>query len=139
MLVGWWAYALEDWITLRMQFPMIMFLLAQTVLINRGSLYFRGYAPPISLWGRIATFRWIIPGYDRALLAFPLALLALPAVILAGAPFGIEPRQCTPAVAAIMVFITLSTPPTLRNWRLTGRHRLVAAIPKISQEFVQVG
>jgi hypothetical protein len=139
MLVGWWAYALEDWITIRMESPVVAILLVQTVLMQRGSLYFRGYAPPMNLAGRIATFRWIIPGYDRAFLAFVLALLAFPTVLLVGASFGIDPRRCIPAVGALVVFLMLSTPPTLRNWRLTGQHRLVAAIPKGSQEFVQVG
>ncbi len=139
MLVGWWAYALEDWIFTRIESPVMAFLFVQIVMMQRGTLYFRGYAPPISLGGRIATFRWIIPGYDRAFLAFLLALLSFPAVVLVGTSLGMNPRQCNPVIAALVVFFTLSTPPTLRNWRLTGRHRLAAAIPKVTQEFVQVG
>ncbi len=139
MLVGWWTYALEDWITARFESSMIAIVLVQLVVAHRGNLYLRGYAPPIGLGGRIATFRWIIPGYDRALLVFPMALLAFPTVLLLGASLGVVPHRCMPVVAAVVVFLTLSTPPTLRNWRLTGRHRLVAAIPKGSQDYVQVG
>jgi hypothetical protein len=138
MLVGWWAFALADWISTRFEF-MTVLLLAQILVTYRGGQFFRGYAPPISLGGRITTFRWIIPGYDRALLVFPLALLAFITVMLVGASLGVEPHRCMPVVAGLVVFITLSTPPSLRNWRLTGRHRLVAAIPKGTQEFVQVG
>ena len=138
MLVGWWLYALEDWISSRFEFPMIAIALFQ-LMMQRGILYFRGYAPPISVGGRIATFRWIIAGYDRAIVFFVLAFLAFPVVMVTVALLGIDPRRCVPLIAALVVYFTLSTPPSLRNWRLTGQHRLVAAIPRGSQEFVQVG
>ena len=60
----------------------------------------------------------------------------------------IGPERCTcrwiayqtiPAFAALLVLIALTTPPKLRRWRLTGQHRLVHAIHKASQEYVQVG
>lgn len=140
MLVGWWVYALEDWAPAAVQPQVIMLVMFQFVLMGRGMRYFQGYSPPISLSGRIATFQWIIPGYDRALVAFALAIAALPVVtaiwiVLGGWP----PRRCVSVLAAVTVLIMLATPPTLRNWRLTGRHRLVPAIPKGSRDFVQVG
>ncbi len=36
---------------------------------HRCVVYLITCRPPISFWGRIVTFRWIIPGYDRALAA----------------------------------------------------------------------
>jgi hypothetical protein len=139
MLVGWWVYALEDWAPAWFQPQSVIPILFQFTMVGRGFRYFQGYAPPISLSGRILTFRWIIPGYDRALVAFALLILAFPAVVTLGILLGVTARQGLPVIAAVMVLITLITPPTLRNWRLTGGHRLVAAIPKASRDFVQVG
>jgi len=140
MLAGWWVFALQDWLFDRFAQPVVMILVFQTLLLRRGMLYLQGYAPPISLAGRIATFRWIIPGYDRALLVFLLALVAMPAVPVLGMLFlGVHPRASLPVLVGLMVLIALITPPSLRNWRLTGRHRLVAAIPKNSRDFVQIG
>jgi hypothetical protein len=45
----------------------------------RLAIYEIGHAPPISLWGRLWTGRWIVPGYDSILLT-PVAVGALGAV-----------------------------------------------------------
>ena len=93
--------------------------------IMRCVTYIAGYVPPISLLGRVLTGRLVIPGYDRVvvtplvaagsgfLLWLPLGAFGLPAVL--GYP-----------VSLIVFFaVLLNGGPTLRNWRLTGRHRMV--------------
>ena len=138
MLTGWWFYALGAWLSPQTLFQFALMLPA-SYLFQRGVHYFRGYAPPISFGGRITTFRWIIPGYDQAILYIPLAIVVLPSVMVFVAYLGMDPRQATPAVAALLVLIALTFPPSLRRWRLTGQHRLVPAIPKASKDYVQVG
>jgi hypothetical protein len=138
MLTGWWFYALGAWVSLQMLFQ-VAFMLPTSYMFQRGAHYFRGYAPPISFGGRIATFRWIIPGYDQASLFIWLTILAFPSVIALHAYLGMDPRQAAPVLSALLVLIALTSPPTLRRWRLTGQHRLVPAIPKASKDYVQVG
>lgn len=142
MLTGWWFFALGAWIDggwlLQGALMGGYFLLMQRYLS-----YFRGYAPPISFAGRIVTLRWIIPGYDQAALFIVLAVIALPAgAILVGVLsglLGLDMHQALPLFPASLVLIALTSPPKLRRWRLTGRHRLVPAINKATQEYVQVG
>jgi hypothetical protein len=138
MLIGWWVYALGSWLTPQTLFQTSIMATA-SYLFQRGTHYFRGYAPPISFGGRIATFRWIIPAYDQAILYILLAILALPSVMVLVAFLGMDPRRSAPVLSALLALITLTTPPKLRRWRLTGQHRLVPAIPKASKDYVQVG
>jgi hypothetical protein len=138
MLSGWWFYALGAWFSPQILFQ-FAFMLPASQFFQRGIHYFRGYASPISFGGRIATFRWIIPGYDQAMLFILLAFLALPTVLSLAAYLGMDPRLAAPVLAALLVLIGLTTPPSLRRWRLTGQHRLVPAIPKVSKDYVQVG
>jgi hypothetical protein len=138
MLTGWWFFALGAWISTQWLSP-FLFMLAIALLMRRSVLYFQGYESPISFGGRIATFRWIIPGYDQAALFVLLTPLAIAAVTGLMMYFQLEQNQSLPALASLVVLIALTTPPTLRRWRLTGQHRLVPAIPKASQDYVQVG
>ncbi len=101
--------------------------LAATV---RWATYCGEYQPPISTWGRLRTGRLVLPGYDRAVVA-PLAVLALSAL-----PFALDAADLPlPVVAAVPTFavvaIVLNAGPTLRNWQLTGHHRIVARRPQI--------
>ena len=140
MLAGWWGFALEPWVPSSAHPPLALALIFQALLACRVSGYVVGYAPPISLAGRVATFRWIIPGYDRALLVLPLTILT-PFIVMVvfGIIFKFDPHWWVPVIVATTTLVVLTTPPTLRNWRLTGSHRLVPAIPKGSQDFVQIG
>ncbi len=89
---------------------------------RRASTYW-GRLPPISLWGRVRTLRWIIPGYDQIFLA-PLSIFVVETVAdLARKHFDLL------VVAPVSVFLTLliafNMGPTLRNWHTTGKHRMV--------------
>ena len=93
-----------------------------------------GYRPPISLLGRIATGRWIIPSYDRALVA-PLAGLlivgaALPRLISVSAqPSAFE----MPILVTTVLLVVLLSGPTFRDWALTSECRIVARRPQPQQ------
>ena len=42
-------------------------------------------------------------------------------------------------LVAVLVFLVLSMPPSLRKWRLTGQHRLTPGLGPASQNLVKVG
>jgi hypothetical protein len=110
------------------------------LVIGRTLTYVVGYPPPISLLGRIRTGRWIIPRYDQVFLA-PLCT-ALVGVLATDRfrPGNLGDDIWMPIGVAMGVMITLTTPPTLAQWRLTGEHRIIpTANQKSAQGYVKVG
>lgn len=105
--------------------------------VVRCFVYCNGYLPPISFLGRLATLRWIIPGYDRILVAPLLALLVGGALEVAGKLLGADPLYARPVNIAVILAICLGMGPTLKTWRLTGEHRI--AITTLRTETVRVG
>ncbi len=127
LLAGWWLHAFAANLSdasdqgefLRFAFCLVGVGAALTRFIS----YFWGYLPPISLWGRVRTMRWIIAGYDQIFLA-ALSIAAVVTVAdLARKQFDLL------VVAPVSVFLTLliafNMGPTLRNWHTTGKHRIV--------------
>jgi hypothetical protein len=139
LLTGWWVYSLESWIV-NPGFPVLVLMYAAfPLLVVRRQLYFQGYAPPISLSGRFATFRWFIPGYDQALFGLLAPIVMVPVVIVAGQSLGVGFAHSIPVAIAVLVFLVLSMPPSLRKWRLTGQHRLTPGMGQAGANFVKVG
>lgn len=95
------------------------------VAVSRLLVYLPGTRPPISLLGRIATRRWIVPGYDRVFLT-PLIGLAvgclLPSTL---AVAGVPVMVAVPLSVSLAGAILLAGGPTLEAWRLTGEYRMV--------------
>lgn len=147
LLCGWLGYAamgsaIND--TLRRAYggeliatslPWLFFVIASVALsLGRLGLYASVLRPPLSLAGRLATGRLIIPGYDRILLA-PALTLGLGGVFifrLLERP-GISPPGFA-AEAALLVFCALAPGPTLRRWQLTGQGRAVYGNVKTARE-----
>lgn len=92
--------------------------------VGRIVTYLAGIRPPISLLGRLATGRPIIPGFDRVFVA-PLATVAcgvlIPAVL---SNVGVNLGAALALAVGVMIWITTTRGPTLAEWRLTGNHRL---------------
>ncbi|MHB1557076.1 MAG: hypothetical protein ACYC61_06320 [Isosphaeraceae bacterium] len=125
----WWFYALVSLLPeprARHGISAVGFILVILVsAILRFGGYFQGYIGPLSLWARIRTNRWVIPSFDRLFVAPACTLLAgLAALVLLGA-FGVpEPARFTVA-GGMAALAALITPPRLREWRLTGGHRII--------------
>lgn len=145
MLAIWWPYVLVSLIpdsnarsslsAAALAIPMIV------APISRIALYKTGYSSPMSFWGRIWTFRWIIPAYDRIFVAPLCALIAGPATVIFLRPCSLpEPIRNTMA-SGMVVLVAILTPPRLRRWRLTGQHRIVNTLPAQHPQnnFVKVG
>ena len=143
LLVGWWAYAglaiLPDpRDAMALGFVTSVYLTFGAVT-GRMVIYCQHYRPPISLWGRIWTFRWIIPRYDQVLVAPALA-----ALVGFGAPWlfarlGLPPEIALPIAISLVLLIILNMGPRLQHWALTGRHRLVPGmLTRNKREFVRL-
>ena len=104
----------------------IFFYVTPFAFFIRLLVYIGPCRPPISLWGRIMTARWIIPGYDCVFVA-PLCTLL---VALIGLAVGIvaDPAYwgtvVYPLTMAAALIVALNMGPSLARWRLTGHHRI---------------
>jgi hypothetical protein len=91
----------------------------------RFLVYLSGaYLPPISLRGRLATARIVIPGYDKILLA-PLCGFALSIIpSLAFLHWGFSGPACLGITVGLVLAANFGLGPGLNVWRLTGAHRI---------------
>ncbi len=111
------------------------------VALGRLAMTLAGHAPPISLFGRIARLRPLIPGYDQVFLA-PFAA----AFVAAAGPFTLEqagvPIDVAIAASGSLAMMTLALAgPDRRAWQLTAPCRVVSGIAGTGKagEFVQTG
>jgi hypothetical protein len=149
MLIGWWESCLLSLSpdprlkeTMGLAFLMgSLGLVGLVVPFSRLQIYTNFYPSSISIWGRIRTGRWIIPGYDRCFVGPLLSFLAMPAVFGSCLAAGIPVDISLLATITAVMGLALITPPGLKQWRSTGKHRMVAG--QISQignaEVVKVG
>jgi hypothetical protein len=131
LLVGWWFHAvaaLQQDPGDRWGFLFTGVSLAATAVPGfRLLVYLPGYAPPINLLGRLATGRWLIPGYDQVFVAPLLALwvgVSLPPFLLLA---GVNELVAMPLGLTVVLFLVLAVGPSVKTWRLTGHHRIVPA------------
>jgi hypothetical protein len=119
-------------------FVFVQFLMM--MVLGRIIAYTEGYAPPISLWGRIRTFRWIIPGYDQIFVA-PLCVVLIGMLAVDRfRPAFLSDEVALAGGLALAMMVATTAGPDLTRWRLTGRHRLVPSnTKKAGQELVKVG
>jgi hypothetical protein len=134
LLLGWWVFLILnriEWALLHQKNPEELnsltptYILTGFLLVGRLIAYepFR-YLSPISLAGRFATGRWIIPAYDRVFLAPALMVAAVCLVprVLIGA--GIGYPLVNALTSSIVASIALTAGPSVRRWILTGGHRI---------------
>jgi hypothetical protein len=142
-LGGWWAYVGASFIPDgQNRIGVLLFGLMITTTIChlvRLGIYIQGYRSPLSFVGRIATGRWIIPGYDQVYIA-PLATLFAGAAT-AGLLIvcGLPPDVGLAAGLATTALVALIAPPRLRRWRLTGHHHIVVAASARKPFFIEAG
>lgn len=140
LLAGWWMHAgvvlFEiggpggNWKDL-LAVGMISVLACGLAACLRLVIYYWAHQSPIGFWGRVFTFRWIIPGYDQAVIG-PLLTVLAPVItvsFLAWRHDFLSPYTCVlPLVFGLLMAFT--TGPSLRRWELTGKFRLVPGITK---------
>lgn len=87
--------------------------------------YVVGHLPPISLLGRLATGRLVIPGYDVVFVAPLAAVVAVFAVPHGFATAGFAPYVGIAVGAGLAVGILATAGPDRARWQLTAPCRLV--------------
>jgi hypothetical protein len=142
-LGGWWVHVGASFIPdrqNRLGVLLIGLMITTTIChLLRLGIYIQGYQSPLSLWGRIATTRWIIPGYDQVYIA-PLATLFVGAATAGlSVVCGLPPDVGITAGLATTALVALIAPPRLRRWRLTGHHHIVVASSARKPFFVEAG
>jgi hypothetical protein len=109
-----------------MLLPFVPFIVTLAAFV-RLAFYMIGHLPPISLWGRLATGRLIIPRYDAVFVAPVLAVVVGVAGPLAFALPGLRAYAYVGAAVgtglAFAILLTLG--PDRTAWRLTAPARLV--------------
>jgi len=127
LLAGAWTYAIswqsdapENPVDARGAFIVLLIVASLARLL----IYVYQGAAPVSLIGRVATGRLVLPGYDKILIAPAIAaLLALitPQLLIQFDFPGPSWKGITVGLVASALF---GIGPTLANWRLTGTHRI---------------
>jgi hypothetical protein len=126
-LAGWWLHAVGSVFPPPERdkfFELAVLLVAWIGAQARCMAYLIGYAPPIGVWGRLATGRWIIPGYDKVFLAPAAALLVALIVPRELMTAGVPADVAWPLALTLTLLVLLRGGPGLAEWRLTGQHRL---------------
>ena len=143
LLAGWCVYAVAAAQPDPREGSQMSFVLFLAVLIGSCMFRFFRYAiehrPPISIFGRIATGRLIIPGYDR-ILAAPLCMLVVGAI----SPIALRDVGMSDVIAfpisisvSLVLLIAMNMGPSYERWRLTGHHRIAPQYGG-NQEFVRL-
>ena len=142
LLTCWWAWVIfsvapsdlpEPW-----RFARLLYVgLASSAIVMRLAMYVVPCLPPISLWGRIWTGRWIIPGYDMVFLT-PLATL----LMAVGVPTVLHQLHFPPVLVltlSLLPFLLMAMlgPPRLGKWILTSPARLSAGA-RNQQQFEEI-
>jgi hypothetical protein len=94
----------------------------------RVGIYVYTHLPPISLLGRLATGRLIIPRYDVIFVAPLLAMVASPAGLVAFPEVGLPGYAGSAVGAGLAVGLLLSAGPDRVKWQLTAPARLVPLV-----------
>jgi hypothetical protein len=129
VLPGWLFYAAGVNITKRDDEAGLGFAYAICLIACIAVPLFRYCAlrwPPISLWGRLRTFRWIIPSYDYILLPSLATAVLSPLTFATLSWSGLRLCYSIPAAMTVALAITLNTGPSLRRWQLTGAYRMIS-------------
>ena len=121
-LAGWWTYCVIKSSDMG-PLPGLVLAFAVLAALQRLMIYCSRVSPPFNVWGRIASGRIVLPGFDKVLLT-PLA------VVLVGVVGGMIIRRSgswypvvESCVIALLWFVLFTGGPTLRNWMLTGQLR----------------
>lgn len=121
-LFGWWTYCVM--IQLHAEpTPGLILIFALPAALVRLVIYGSNVVPPFGLWGRVASGRIVIPGYDKVFLT-PLAVVLLAILgVLTVSRSGTWYPVVESGFFALTWLVLLSGGPTLQSWILTGQHR----------------
>lgn len=108
-------------------YGMLLFYVAGGLALLRLATAFSQHAPPISLAGRLATGRFIIPKYDAPILA-TIAVVLVPTVMTVATVWFLDwPfRWMGPVMLMCTLWTHVLAGPNVDSWKLTAPCRLTA-------------
>ena len=122
-LAGWWSFCIIE--SSQMDpVPELILLFAIIAALIRVGIYCSGVTTPFNIWGRISSGRIIVPGFDKVFLtslAVVLAAILGDIIIKCSGPLYPVAESC---VITLIWYMLFGGGPSLRNWALTGQHRL---------------
>jgi len=121
-LIGWWTYCAMVGFEIESCPAAILFVAALAAMI-RFAIYCSGLGPSFNLWGRLASGRIIVPGFDQVAVT---SLIVLALATAGGVAIGYSGSwypMATACVVGVLCFVLLAGGPTMRKWILTGQHR----------------
>lgn len=125
----WWFYVLLSLVTDpadRSRLSAFGFGIALVgSVLGRLAVYSQGCTEPMTVWARIRTNRWIIPSFDRVIIAPVCSGLVGGAILVMLHACGVPAPAGLDVAGGMTILAALITPPSLRQWRLTGGHRIV--------------
>jgi hypothetical protein len=120
-LMTWWLHIARWYVDDPYEFALLAIFILFIVL---GRIGFCVYLPPISFWGRIRTGHLIIPRYDKVFIA-PIVIIItgifVPRLLINS---GINNTLAFELTVFCVLFEGFILPPNLKDWRLTGAHRI---------------
>jgi len=123
LLLTWWVHVIR-WAIDEPYHSGLLVIIALFVALVRAITYGGVHRPPISLLGRIFTGRLMIPRYDKIYVAPICILLAGTILPFSLGRLGFDQVWNFELCFFLIFFLALSLPPNLREWRLTGAHRI---------------
>jgi hypothetical protein len=122
LLAGWAVFAFGSVLKkdVSMAAPLVFFAACVRIL-----LYCHSYLPPLSLLGRLALGRLIIPGYDKVFIAPLLTVLTFEAAATLLFWSGVSHLIAASIGVTTSWWILFGMGPSLDAWRLTGNHRII--------------
>jgi hypothetical protein len=130
VLVTWWLHIIRWYMDEPYKFALLAIIIMFIVLI-RIAIY--GYWPPISFWGRIWTGHLVIPRYDKIFIA-PIVIIMTGIFVPRLLSYaGIKDTLTFELSFFCVLFESFILPPRLKDWRLTGAHRILRSQPQQNQ------
>jgi hypothetical protein len=124
LIITWWLHVIIWFIDEPIGLA-FLFVISYFLFIFRLTIYLsHGHLPPINFWGRLFTFRWIIPGYDTIFLGPICVLLVCFGTVVNGFLIGLNFIWIFDIAVFLMFLVAFLMPPTLKEWRLTGKSRI---------------
>ena len=105
-------------------FAAMVCMLTLVLSAMRAVIYISGHAPPLGFFGRIATGRIIIPGYDYIFVAPLTTIITGVGGTALLAQLKAPPILSVDVMLFLVIFLITTMPPDLSVFHYTGNHRI---------------
>ncbi len=106
----------------------IVFGITLMLIFARMNAYWAGARSPINIWGRLLTFRWIIPRYDCVFVAPFCNLLVLGGFTYLNRATGLSLLVIAPGAVFLSVLASLNLGPRLADWKMQHPCRIMVPL-----------